>query len=241
MHSRRKSRTTRLLWRSGCRWIAIPALLALAMLGCQGVGPGKSAAQNPGGGTLSVTTSIEVGNVVVGNSGTAIGTLAASGTSVIVSSATMGGTNSSEFSVSGLSFPVTITTSTPVSFTVTFTPGATGAATATASFASNASNSPSVSSLTGTGTPAPVHTVLLTWTPSTTTGITSYNVYRSLLSNGVCGSFGELPYASTVGSVTTYTDPTVTGGDTYCYGTTAVDANGESAVSNVVQAAIPVP
>jgi fibronectin type 3 domain-containing protein len=86
-----------------------------------------------------------------------------------------------------------------------------------------------------------MRTVLLTWTPSTTTSITGYNVYRSLLSNGVYGSFGKVPYASTVGSVTTYTELTVTDGDTYCYGTTAVDANGESSVSNVVQAAIPVP
>jgi hypothetical protein len=191
--------------------------------------------------TLNVTTPIAVGNVVVGTSGTATGTLTASGGTVTVSSVNMGGTNPSEFSISGLSFPVTVTTSTPVNFTVKFTPGATGAASATASFASNASNSPAVASLTGTGTPAPVHTVLLNWTPSTTSGITSYNVYRVPASNGVCGTFGSTPYAATAGTVTTYTDPTLTDGDSYCYGTTAVDANGESALSNVVQVSIPPP
>ena len=48
-------------------------------------------------------------------------------------------------------FPVTVTTTQPVSFTVTFAPGATGAASATALFASNASNSPNAATLTGTG------------------------------------------------------------------------------------------
>src|SRR5271156_5162146 len=105
-------------------------------------------------GTLSVSSPVAVGNVVVGASGTATGTLTASGASVIVSSVSMGGTNPSEFAISGISFPVTVTTSTPVKFTVTFTPGASGAAAATASFASNASNTPSVASLTGMGTAA---------------------------------------------------------------------------------------
>jgi hypothetical protein len=105
-------------------------------------------------GALSVGPTIAVGNVVVGTSGTAAGTLTAGGASVRVSSVTLGGTNPSEFSISGVTFPVTVTTSQPVTFTVTFTPGASGAASATASFASNASNTPSIANLTGTGTAA---------------------------------------------------------------------------------------
>src|SRR5271170_573311 len=105
-------------------------------------------------GTLSVSSSVAVGNVVVGTSGSASGTLTASGASVTVSSVSLGGTNLSEFSISGVTFPLTVTTTQPVPFTVTFTPGASGAASATASFASNASNTPSVTSLTRTGTAA---------------------------------------------------------------------------------------
>ncbi|MGC2225859.1 MAG: choice-of-anchor D domain-containing protein, partial [Candidatus Sulfotelmatobacter sp.] len=105
-------------------------------------------------GTLSVSSPVAVGNVVVGASGTATGTLTASGASVTVSTVGLGGTNPGEFAISGVSFPVTVTTSTPVPFTVTFTPGASGTASATASFASNASNTPSLTSLTGTGTAA---------------------------------------------------------------------------------------
>ena len=190
-------------------------------------------------GTLGVTSPINVGNVVVGLSGTQTGTLTASGASVVVSSVTMGGTNPSDFSISGLSFPVTVTTSQPVSFTVTFTPAAVGSASATASFASNASNSPSVATLTGTGTAAPVHNVQLTWVASVSGGITSYNVYRAIYGGSTCGSYGNI--GSTSGSVTTYTDSSVTDGTTYCYAATAVDPEGESGYSNIVQAQIPPP
>jgi len=190
-------------------------------------------------GSLSVTSPISVGNVGVGLSGTQTGTLTASGASVLVSSVSLGGTNPTEFSISGLSFPVTVATSQPVSFTVTFTPAATGAASATASFASNASNSPTVATLTGTGTPAPVHTVLLTWVASITQGVTSYNVYRAVFGTNSCGSYSTI--GSTSGSITTYTDNAVTDGTTYCYATTAVDPNGESAYSNIVEATIPPP
>lgn len=190
-------------------------------------------------GTLSVSNPIAVGNVVEGLSGTQTGTLTASGTSVQVNSVTIGGTNPNEFSVTGLTFPVTVNTNQPVSFTVTFTPGATGAASATASFASNASNSPAVATLTGNGTAPPVHTVQLTWNPSGSQGITSYNVYRAVFGSGSCGSYSNV--GSTSGSVTKYTDSSVTDGTTYCYATTAVDSSGESGYSNTAQATIPNP
>jgi len=188
-------------------------------------------------GTLGVS-SVNAGSVVVGTSGTQTGTLTASGASVSVSSVSLSGTNPSEFSVTGLSFPVTVTTSTPVTFTVTFTPGSTGAASATASFASTATNTPTTGTLSGTGTPAPVHTVLLSWTGSTTSGINSYNVYRALYGTS-CGSYSNI--GSTAGTITQFTDSVVADGKTYCYATTAVDASGESGYSNITQAVIPAP
>jgi len=190
-------------------------------------------------GTLSVTNPISVGNVVDGLSGTQTGTLTAAGGSVVVSSVSLGGTNPTEFSISGLSFPVTVTTSQAASFTVTFTPTATGAASATASFASNASNSPTVATLTGTGTAPPVHTVQLSWVASPTGGVTSYNVYRAVFGTNTCGSYTDI--GSTPSSTTTYTDSVVADGTSYCYATTAIDPNGESAYSNIVQATIPPP
>jgi cellulose 1,4-beta-cellobiosidase len=81
--------------------------------------------------------------------------------------------------------------------------------------------------------------VSLTWTASSTSGITSYNVYRALYTSSVCGSYSDI--ASTASTVTAYTDNAVTDGTSYCYATTAVDSSGESAYSNIVQAAIPAP
>jgi hypothetical protein len=191
-----------------------------------------------GQGTLSVSSPINVGNVVDGTSGTATGTLTASGANVSVSSVSLSGANSSEFSITGLSYPVTVTVGSPVSFTVNFSPTATGSASASASFASNASNSPTSASLTGNGTPAPVHTVQLTWVASPTTGITSYNVYRAVFVSA-CGTYSSI--GSTTPSNTAFTDNNVTDGTTYCYATTAVDPSGESAYSNIAQAQIPPP
>ncbi len=189
-------------------------------------------------GTLAVS-SVNVGSVVIGTSGTQTGTLSASGASVSVSSVSLSGTNPAEFSISGLTFPVTVTTAQPVTFTVNFTPGATGTASASASFASTASNTPTAGSLSGTGTAAPVHTVGLKWTASTTSGVTSYNVYRAIYSGSACGSYTNI--GSSASSSTAYTDSVVADGTTYCYATTAVDPSGESGYSNIIQAMIPAP
>jgi hypothetical protein len=197
---------------------------------------GSEATQSQG--TLSVSP-VSVGSITVGTSGTQTGTLSASGTNVSVSSVSLGGTNPSEFSITGLSFPVTVTTSQPVPFTVTFTPGATGTASATASFTSNASNSPGAAALTGTGAAAPVHAVTLSWTASTTSGVTSYNIFRAVYSTNSCGAYSNI--GSTPSSATTYTDSVVADGTTYCYATTAVDPSGQSGYSNITQAVIPPP
>jgi hypothetical protein len=124
-----------------------------------------------------------------------------------------------------------------VQFTVAFTPQATGAASGTVSFASNASNSP-VLSLSGTGTPPPIHSVFLSWSASTSPNIIGYNIYRGTASSG--------PYAqinSSLNASTTYTDNSVVDGQTYYYVTTAVDSNNQESVysSPPQQAVIPSP
>ena len=85
-------------------------------------------------GQLSVSPgSISFGNVVVGTSQSQTGTLSASGSSVTVSSAT---SNSSEFVLSGLAFPLSIPAGQSVPFTIKFAPQISGAASASISFAS---------------------------------------------------------------------------------------------------------
>ena len=189
--------------------------------------------------TLSVSNPISVGGVLNGLSGTQTGTLTATGGNVVVSSASLGGTNPSEFSISGISFPATVTTSQPVPFTVTFTPGATGGASATALFTSNASSSTNVATLTGTGVSQPVHTVDLSWTASATSDVVGYNIYRAPYAGG-CGTYSKIN--PSLNATATYTDSSVADGQTYCYVTTAVDSSAvESGYSNTTQAVIALP
>jgi hypothetical protein len=186
-------------------------------------------------GQLAITpASYSFGTVVVGQAQTTSATLTASGSSVILSGASI---TTSEFTISGLTFPLTIAAGQSVSFSITFSPQASGAAAASASFTSNATNSPASSSLTGTGSTPPQHQVELSWDASISSGITGYNVYRGSVSSG--------PYTkmnSVLGATTAYTDSSVTAGLTYYYVTTAVDTAGlESSYSNVVPATIPTP
>lgn len=184
---------------------------------------------SPTNGQLAVTpATLGLGSVVDGSSGSASGTLTASGASVIVSAAS---TNNSVFSVGGLSLPATIAAGQSVAFTVTFSPLTTGAVTATLTFTSNGQPSTTLETLTGTGTPAPTHTVNLSWNASTSSNISGYNIYRAAQS-GSCGSFSKIN--ATLNTGTVYADSTVINGTTYCYAATAVDtSNQESGYSNI--------
>jgi nitrogen fixation protein FixH len=186
-------------------------------------------------GTLAVTpTSMDFGNVVVGTNSQLTGTLTASGESVTVSSDIF---NGAAYALSGISFPVTIPAGQHVQFTITFTPAGTGLASGSVSFASNASNSPTVETFTGDGTPPPQHSVNLSWTASSSQNIIGYNIYRGIKSGGPYSKINAVLNASTV-----YTDTTVADGQTYYYVTTAVNSsNEESSYSNQTTAVIPPP
>jgi hypothetical protein len=184
-------------------------------------------------GTLAVSpTSLSFGNVVVGASSSLSGSLTATGAAVTVQAASQ---SNSEFVLSGISLPTTIPTGQSAAFTVTFTPQSSGATSASLSFSSNASNSPTVQTMTGTGTAATQHTVDLTWTAST--DVVGYNIYRGTVSGG--------PYTminSSLDSTTSYSDSTVVSGTTNYYVATAVNSESqESGYSNQVTAIIPNP
>ncbi len=170
-----------------------------------------------------------VGSVVVGSSGTASGTVTASGGSVTVTGAT---TNNSLFAIGGFSLPHTIAAGQSATYTITFSPTTAGAASATLTFTSNAQPATTTQALTGTGTAASTHSVALSWTASTSQSISGYNVYRSPYTTA-CGSFSKIN--SLLDTGTLYTDSSVTNGSIYCYATTAVDtSNVESGYSNIV-------
>lgn len=177
-------------------------------------------------------TSQNFGSVTDGTSSSQPGSLSASFANVTVTSASL---NNSEFSISGISFPVTIAPGQSVPFTLTFGPQSAGTANGVLSFTSNASNSPT-ETLTGNGVAPPQHSAALSWADGGS-GITGYNVYRGSVSGG--------PYSkinSALDAIAAYTDDSVLAGQTYYYVTTAVDGSGvESAYSNEAQAVIPTP
>ena len=183
-----------------------------------------------GGLSLGAST-LNFGNVTVGTSKTLGGSLAASGTSVTVSSAT---TSSSEFTITGLRFPFTIPAGQRVTFSAKFTPQSSGTASARISFKSNASNSPTIENVTGNGISASQHRVTLSWNASSSP-VAGYNIYRSGTSGG--------PYTkinSALQTSTSYTDTSIQSGRTYYYVTTAVTSGGkQSGFSNQVRVMIP--
>ena len=79
-------------------------------------------------------------------------------------------------------------------------------------------------------------TAKLTWTASTSTGVTGYKVYRSTVNGGPYALVSLTPVTGT-----TYVDATVQGGLTYYYVVTAVAGSNESGYSTQVTAVIPSP
>ena len=105
-------------------------------------------------GRLSLNpTSINFGDVTVGSNGSRNVTLSNSGdaTLTVWSANVTGG----QFSVSGLSFPVSLNPGATTTANVAFSPAAEGAVTGSISFVSDGSNSPTTFSLSGAGVPPP--------------------------------------------------------------------------------------
>jgi hypothetical protein len=179
-------------------------------------------------GQLTVApNTLNVGSVAVGNSGSASGTLTASGANVTVTAANA---NNSAFSVSGLPLPANIQAGHSASFSVTFSPLVTGSVSALLTFTSNAQQTTTTETLTGTGTTP--HRVSLSWNASTSSDVTGYNIYRSPFITS-CGAYAKINLV--IETSTAFTDTSVVSGSSYCYASTAVDSNNqESAYSNIV-------
>jgi hypothetical protein len=194
--------------------------------------------------TLSINaTSIAFGSVNTNSPSTQTVTLTSTGAlSVTVSSATISGTG---FSVSGATFPVTLSQNQTVTLSVVFDPTAVGAATGELTIVSTSLTNPTdVISLTGTGTAA-LYEVNLSWyTPTSSSDpVYGYNIYRSPSGSstyvlmGSLSTSPELPASSEL----TYTDTNnIVDGQTYDYIVESVDVSGnESVPSNMAPVTIP--
>ena len=183
-------------------------------------------------GTLAIApTSLSFGNATVGTSVSQSSSLSATGASVTVSSASL---STAEFSLTGISLPVTIAAGQSVPVTVTFSPQSSGSASGVLTVASNGSNT-ATQTLSGVGV-AVQHSVSLSWT-DTNSGVAGYNIYRG---NSSGGPFSQIN--SGLDATPAYSDTSVVAGQTYYYVATAVNGSGaESAYSNEVEAVIPSP
>jgi hypothetical protein len=206
--------------------------VTLFSAGCASTKMASNSTPPPAGTSqLAVSpASMNFPNVAVGSSQNQNGTLTANSSSVTVSTASWNGTG---FSLSGITFPVTIPAGQSIPFTVTFAPQTAGATSGAVYFLSTATNSPTNETLAGTGVQASQHTVGLSWNADIST-VQGYYVYRGGQTGG--------PYAriSALQPATSYTDASVVSGQTYYYVVTALGTNSlESAYSNQAVATIP--
>src|SRR5437870_3488107 len=116
--------------------------------GCGGVA-GKNTTPQGNGQLSARPASVAFGNVTVGSRSTqAIGLSNTGNVNLTVS---LGGATGPGFSISGLTFPLTLPPGQSSAFNVQFAPTATGSASGSVSLVSDAPNSPSTIALSGTG------------------------------------------------------------------------------------------
>ena len=187
--------------------------------------------------TLSLNaTTIAFGNVNLNSPATQSLILSSTGSMpVTVSAATVIG---SGFTISGASFPITLTTSQTATLNVQFDPTVAGTASGTLTIVSTSLTNPiTIIGLSGTGVAGVSYQVNLSWDAPTSSPdpVAGYNVFRS--PDGA-STYEQLN--TVVVTQTTYVDTGVEDGQTYDYIVESVDAAGvSSAPSNT--AAIPIP
>ena len=155
---------------------------------------------------ISLTSSTQIVTLTNGGS-----------TAVSISSLTFTGTNAADFAEVADTCGSSVAAGANCSISVDFTPSTASSESASLAIADNATGSPQTVSLSGSG----IHDVGLSWTPSTTSGVVGYNVYRGTTSGGESST----PLNSTPVTGATFTDQSVTAGTTYYYVVTAVGSN----------------
>jgi hypothetical protein len=180
------------------------------------------------------SSSLSFGNVNDGTKASQNVTLTNTGNANVTISGV--GATGTGFGVSGVQSGLTLTPNQTATLTVSFDPSSPGAVNGSATVTSNATNSPLSIGLSGTGEAITLHSVGLSWSASTTSGVVGYYVYRGT----IAGSYTRIS-SSTV-ATTSYSDSSVTSGQdiTYYYVVTAVDGSGvESSDSNAATVIVP--
>jgi hypothetical protein len=183
--------------------------------------------------TLSAS-SLAFGNVTLKSPATQSLVLKSTGTAPLtISAAKLSGTG---FSMSGVSFPVTLAPNQAATLEVEFDPTTAGAVTGALTLSTNAATATTTVAVSGTGESTASSTVSLSWdAPSGSVAVSGYNVYRT-----VSGSSSYTLLNGSVDTETSYDDSTVKSGTTYVYIVESVSTAGvESSPSNTFTVAIP--
>jgi hypothetical protein len=185
-----------------------------------------------GTGTASVASlsaspaSVNFGNIAPGNTSSQNVTLTNTGNAnVTISGINVTGAGLSD---SGVSPNMTLQPNQSLTLTATFSPTSAGSTSGNITISSNAASS-IVISLSGTS-----HTVNLAWSPSSSTDVVAYNVYRGI----TVGQYTRL--TSSPIAATQFMDGTVQDSQTYYYAVTSIDSsNVESADSTDAVVLVP--
>jgi hypothetical protein len=200
----------------------------LATIGLSGSGSGSTKS------LVSSTSKLSFGNETVGGSETlAVALINTGNSSVTISGVSISG--SSAYSVTSGVSGATLAAGQTATLNIVFAPKSAGTFTGTVTVVSNATNTAPAVAVSGTGISSTSHSVALSWSASTSSGVTGYNVYRSTVSGTSYTRINSSPTASL-----RYTDGSVASGGRYYYVVTAVNSSGaESARSSQTTAIIP--
>ncbi len=217
--------------------LGLALIASLGTVGCIGLtgtppGGGTATASSAQASQLSPSTSgVNFGNVAVNSSTSQLITVTVAGTeNVTISGVTVSGTG---FSVSAPANK-TLTPGQSVTISVGFSPTTAGSVNGKVLVSSNATNSSLQIALSGDGIAvSTTHSVSLNWQASTSPVI-GYFVFRGSTTTNL----SQLNTAAVPS--TSYTDETVTNGQTYVYAVKSVDAsNVLSNFSNTVTVTVP--
>jgi hypothetical protein len=224
--------------------IFIALLVMLGTGGCVGLAhqsastasssdTGNTSSNPTGAAMLSVSSpSLSFGNVQVGNATAQLISVTNTGSAnLLISAVSTAGTG---FGISGYA-NMTLAPSQSLTMAVNFAPAAPGDVAGTLLVSSNAVNSKVQVGLSGTGITASAsgHSVMLSWTPSTSQVI-GYFIYRSSVSGGPFVQLNSSPDPNP-----SYTDSGLASGS-YFYVVASVDIDDvTSAFSNEVEVVIP--
>lgn len=192
--------------------------------------PVTGSGQTAGAGVLSLTpATLNFGDVDLGSSAGQSATLTATGGAVTIASAT---STNSQYTISGISFPITLSSGQSTEFKLSFSPSTAGSSSATVTVTSNASDTHASEAASGTGVTVQ-YSVNLSWNPSSSS-VSGYNVYRGTQP----GSYSRIN--PSLDGTTSYVDNSVASGTTYYYAATAVSTGGqESGYSAPIKVSIP--